>query len=1000
LRKKDLLLPRIPVSTYRLQFNGNFTFRDAQAIVPYLHELGITDIYASPYFRAKAGSLHGYDIVDHNSLNPELGTDAEYNAWVSEYLRYGMGQLLDIVPNHMCVDSWANDWWMDVLENGPSSRFAGFFDIDWNPIKDEIKNKILLPVLGDQYGRVLENKELRLTFEKGSFLICYYDNKFPLRPETYLPVLRHRKEGLKKSLSLNDPAYGELLSILTSLEHLPSYTGVSPAKIRERYREKEIVKKRLGKLYLNSPEIRAFIDKNVRIYNGRKGKPRSFDHLDALLRNQAYRLSFWRVATEEINYRRFFDINSLAAIRVENPLVFESAHGMVLRLIRDGRVTGLRVDHPDGLYNSSEYFHRLQRNCYLQLRLHYSRAVKKEMHLKIDSSKLRESILHQYDEYLAVHPDFKGFYIVGEKILVKGERMPEEWPIFSTTGYVFLNSSSGIFVDMQHARKFDDIYRRFVGQKMDFHDVVYESKKLIMKVAMSSEINALGYHLNRISEKNRHTRDFTLNSLTNVIVEVIAFFPVYRTYTNTLHVSDKDRHYIEHAVSKAKRKNPAISASIFDFLRDVLLLNFPENVHEDEQKERLDFVMKFQQTTGPVMAKGHEDTACYVYNRLVSMNEVGGSPDRFGLSLEAFHGQNIERMKSWPYALIATTTHDTKRSEDVRARISVLSEIPDEWRKHLVQWSRLNKGKKVRIESQRVPDRNEEYLLYQTLIGAWPLGTLDPSDYEHFRDRIRSYMLKAVREAKRNTSWINPNIIYEDALLFFIERVMDGKGNRQFLDDFTGFQKKVSHWGLFNSLSQTLLKITCPGVPDFYQGTEVWNLSLVDPDNRQPVDYGYRQTLLQEIKTLEKKEPAHVRARKLTEQKDDGMIKLYLIYKALNFRKKHRVVFEKGEYLPLEVLGEHADCVCAFARRSGSMRIVVAVPRFFTRLVSHPGELPLGASVWDDSCIAVPYAKPGTQYRNIFTEERISAQNRNDTLTLALAEIFSDFPVAILEKIS
>jgi len=996
---EELLLPRIPCSTYRLQFNKQFRFKDAKKIVPYLHDLGITDVYSSPYFMAKAGSLHGYDIVDPNSLNPEIGTEEEYNAFIAELHRYAMGQVLDIVPNHMCIESKDNVWWMDVLENGPSSPYANYFDIDWDPVKKELKDKILIPFLGDQYGNILEGQELKLAFEEGTFFICYYDNKFPVIPKTYIYILKYRLDSLKNVLSSDSPHFIELLSNITALDHLPSYTETDSEKVAERYREKEIIKKRLWVLYNESSEIKIFIDENIRIFNGIKGESPSFDLLDELLKMQAYRLSYWRVATEEINYRRFFDINSLAAIRIENPVVFEATHKLIMRLISEGKVTGLRVDHPDGLYNPSEYFYTLQRNCFLRTRLYYSERLKKEIALPYKKKDLESEILKQYDEISSSDPQFKAFYIVGEKILIKDERMPEDWPIFSTTGYVFLNTVNGIFIKTDNAKAFDDIYARFIKTKLHFPDIVYEKKKLIMQVAMSSEINTLGRYLNKLSEKNRHTRDFTLNSLTDAIVEVIAFFPVYRTYINPSGVNDRDHRYVELAVSKAERKNPAISGLIFDFLKDILLLNFPEKFDDSDKSEWIDFVMRFQQLTGPVLAKGLEDTVSYVYNRFVSLNEVGGYPDRFGTSLETFHGKNIERMKFWPHALITTSTHDTKRSEDVRARLNVLSEIPDEWRKCLIAWRRFNKKKKPVIEGIGVPDRNEEYLLYQTLIGTWPIKIQDETEYEIFKRRIKDYMLKAVREAKVNTSWINPNTFYEDALMVFIESIMNNNADNQFIGDFTAFQKKISQYGMFNSLSQTLLKITSPGVPDFYQGTEIWNFSLVDPDNRQPVDYPLMIKMLEELKKRESEIPLHELARDLTMNNENGMIKLYMIYQALNLRKGKRELFERGEYLPLEVMGKQVDNVCAFARRIGNTRIIIAVPRFFTKLISQPSVPPFGEAVWGNSFIIVPIAEPGAKYRNIFTNEPLTARNYKDATALQLSEVFSNFPVAIMERL-
>ena len=724
--EKPGLTLRIPSSTYRLQFNSLFTFADAKNIIHYLSDLGITDIYASPYFKARKGSMHGYDIIDHNTLNPEIGTEEEYEGLINELNRYEMGQILDIVPNHMCIISKDNTWWMDVLENGPSSRYATFFDIDWKPVKIELKNKVLLPFLGNQYGTVLDNQELTLYFEDGLFFIGYFNERFPVRPQTYIYILQHRIRELENHIGKDSLSFMELMSIITSLKNLPSYLETSPEKINERNREKEIAKKRLWTLYCEDSEIKSFIDKNINIFNGIKGDLRSFDRLDRLIGEQVYRLSYWPVAIEEINYRRFFDINSLAALRIENPPVFEETHKFLFKLIKEGKVTGLRVDHPDGLYNPSEYFYRLQYNCFKNIMLDHVEKIKEDIQLPYGDGFIDSEILNRFNEI----PNSTPFYIVGEKILIKSEKMPEEWPIISTTGYVFLNSSNGIFIETRNAKVFDEIYSRFIKSKIDYQDMVYSNKKLIMETAMASEINTLGHYLNRISEKNRHTKDFTLNSLIKVITEAIAFFPVYRTYTNGFDVKERDRQYIDLAIIKAKRKNPAINASIFDFLHNILLLRLPDIMSDDGKSECLDFVMRFQQMTGTVMAKGLEDTTFYIYNRLISLNEVGGSPDRFGTTIETFHGQNIERSKFWPHALITTSTHDTKKSEDVRARINVLSEIPYQWKERLKYWSVFNKKRKISIDGQLVPDRNEEYHLYQTLIGTWPVGSIDDSSYD------------------------------------------------------------------------------------------------------------------------------------------------------------------------------------------------------------------------------------------------------------------------------
>jgi len=987
--------PSIPVSTCRIQFNHGFTFRDALKIIGYLHELGITDLYASPYFKAKKGSLHGYDIVDHNKLNPELGTDDDYAAMIAELKRHGMGQVLDIVPNHMCIDSPDNAWWMDVLENGPSSHFAHFFDIDWAPVKKELRNKVLLPILGDQYGNTLENRELILCFEEGGFFVHYQEHRFPIRPHTYVFILEHRAEQLQELLSDGHPEWSEYLSIITALRNLPPYTETDPVRIEERYREKEVIKRRLGNLCDRCPEVNAHIDENLRLFNGKKGDPKSFDLLDGLLREQVYRLSHWRVATEEINYRRFFDINGLGAIRMEHPVVYETAHALLFRLIREGSVTGLRIDHPDGLYNPVEYLHWLQRGCFVQRMLSAQPDAGKPGTPEETEDRGREQA-RQYDGAVLADPGYKPFYIVGEKVLIKSERMPEDWPIFSTTGYVFLNSVNGIFIEGGNAKAFDRIYEKFVRAKANFQDVMYEKKKLVMQVAMASEVNTLGHYLNDLSEKNRHTRDFTLYSLRSAIIEVIACFPVYRTYTNSWTVADRDLQIVDVSVSRAKRKNPAISESIFDFLKDVLSLRFPREFKDEDKGAWLDFVMRFQQITPPVMAKGVEDTAFYAHNRLVSLNEVGGAPDRFGTPLETFHGQNIERTKSWPYALITTSTHDTKRGEDVRARINVLSELPEEWAEKVRTWLRLNRKKKTVIDGAEAPDRNEEYLLYQTLVGAWPVGDLEGNALDVFTRRIKDYMLKASREAKVNTSWINPNEKYEHALLSFVHALLTPAPGNRFLDNFLPFQQMISHYGMFNSLSQTLLKICSPGVPDFYQGTELWDYRLVDPDNRGPVDYERRTALLAELRRKEAEMAGVDLARELSQNKDDGLIKMHLIRKALACRKTNRILFEQGEYVPLAASGPRAGHVCAFERRRNGASVIVVVPRFLTRLISGAGSLPFGRGVWEDSAV-LPETGQARQYRNVFTGEFVIATTENGNQVIQLADLFANFPAALLE---
>jgi (1->4)-alpha-D-glucan 1-alpha-D-glucosylmutase len=990
---------RIPISTYRLQFNSGFRFRDAKDVLPYLHSLGISDIYASPYFRANPGSKHGYDITEHGALNPELGTGEDYESFASEIRKNGMGQILDIVPNHMSIASSENALWADVLENGPSSPFARYFDIDWRPVKKQLQDKIIIPILGEQFGRVLEDQGLRVVFDSGGFFIEYYSHRLPLEPKTYTFLLGYRIEELEEELGGESPHMQELLSIITALKNLPPLTEKNAVKVTERLREKEIIKRRLMALQEECPEFRAYLEANVTLFNGSRHDGESFDLLEELLGAQVYRLAYWRVATEEINYRRFFDINDLAAIRMEDPEVFRDTHSLVFRLIGEGMVTGLRVDHPDGLQRPNDYFRRLQRECFVHLCLGRMDPGEKD-------AELEERIRALYDQRLQEQPGLRmPFYIVGEKILLGAERLPRDWPVFGTTGYVFMNSAGGAFVRTENLKAFDAIYSRFIKAGTNYSETLFRKKKLIMESTMASEINVLAHSLSLISESDRHFRDFTLNSLTDAVVEVIASFPVYRTYVDGPDINDRDRRYMEMAVSKARRKRLDLDPSIFDFIRDVLTLNYPEGSEERTRKQWLEFTMKFQQLTGPVMAKGLEDTVFYTFNRLVSLNEVGGSPERFGTTVEAFHGQNLEKIKDRPHTLNATSTHDSKRCEDVRARISVLSEIPHIWKEHLTRWARMNRRKKTLLHGLPAPDRNEEYLFYQTLLGAWPHGGPMPEEaHGEFTQRISDYMLKAAREAKANTTWINPNAEYEEALIRFVREVLSSK---RFLGDFMPLARRVSDMGIFNSLSQTLLKITSPGVPDFYQGTELWNLSLVDPDNRRHVDYPLMSWLIEELKGLERTGGEGELARELLRVREDGRIKLYLTYKALSFRNRHSDLFLNGRYIPIQAEGAGAEHIIAFVRSNSGASVITVVPRLVAGLIGFEETSggPTG-DLWKDTLLVLP--EPGNgkaegRFRNVFTGENIETGGRGkggEGGKLPLSDVLSSFPVALLEEFS
>jgi (1->4)-alpha-D-glucan 1-alpha-D-glucosylmutase len=1000
LQQASRLCPRVPLATYRLQFHKAFTFRDATALLPYLDALGVSDLYASSYLTARPGSLHGYDIIDHNSLNPEIGTPEDYQRLTAELGTRGMGQILDVVPNHMGIAAGSNPWWNDVLENGPSSPYAEFFDVDWDPVKRELANKVLLPILGDQYGRVLENQELTLEYAEGAFRLRYYETRLPIAPRSAVPILRHRLEGLVSTLGEGSPPLQEYQSIITALLNLPARTETAPERVRERLREKEVIRRRLARLTQDCPAVQESIQETVRIYNGKPGDPRSFDLLDHLLDDQAYRLAYWRVAAEEINYRRFFDVNELAAIRMEDPAVFRETHRLILALLEQGALTGLRLDHPDGLYDPPRYFQALQGERFAQLAAGELGAGATQS--EPERSAFREQAVQAFDAACREDPQGSGcrpLYLLAEKILGKGERLPAHWAIHGTVGYEFLNLVDGLFVDGRHERAMTAAYVAFTGQRTPFADLVYESKQLIMQVSMSSELNVLGHRLNRLSERSRYSRDFTLNSLTQALREVIACFPVYRTYITGAEetIALQDRACVEVAVAFAKRRNPATNVSVFDFVRDTLLLRYPENADEAYREEQRRFVLKFQQLTAPVMAKGVEDTAFYRYHRLVSLNEVGGDPERFGVPVEEFHAQCQGRLEKWPHGLSASSTHDTKRSEDVRARIHVLSELPREWRAAVSRWHRSNRRHLGQVEGLPAPDHRDEYLLYQTLVGAWPLAPMGPEAAADFTARMQRYLLKAAKEAKLRTSWVNPSGEYDEALTRFVARILaPGAGNR-FLRDFVEFQAPIARLGMVNSLAQTLLKITAPGVPDFYQGTELWDFSLVDPDNRRPVDFARRQALLRALAERIAAGDLEALARELVDHWPDGRIKLYTIHRALAYRRRVPALFQAGDYIPLSTAGSAAEHLVAYARHRATTTALIVVPRLIGALTEGGVRLPLGAEVWTDTRVILPRDIPDGPYVNCFTDTRLRTVPQEGDRALLAAEILAVYPVALLD---
>jgi isoamylase len=941
-------------STYRLQMSSAFGFEKAREILDYLAELGVTDVYSSPLLAAAPGSTHGYDVVDHSRMNPELGTEEQFVAWSDAMTERDMGLLLDWVPNHMGISCGQNRWWDDVMENGPSSVVAEHFDIDWAPPKQGLQDRVLLPILGDQYGESLERGELKVVWEQGLLRLAYYEKRLPLGPKVLAPVLELALSKL--ALPEQDTSRQEFESILSSMRHLPTRVETGPDQRKERAREKEVIKRRLSKLVDDSPEVKACLEAALVELNGTVGMPGSFDKLDDLLQNQSYRLASWRVAAEEINYRRFFDINELAAIRMEVPQVFEYAHELVFRLIHEGRVHALRLDHTDGLYDPRGYFEELQRRFYPTVRR-------------------SESLLPRGPDDAA-----RPLPLLVEKILHSAETLPTEWPVDGTTGYEFLSAVRSLFIDRRSEPAFTAFYRKFTGDQRTFMEHVHEAKVHILRFSLASEVHMLARELERIAVKSRRWRDFTLTSLGRALVETIAAFPVYRTYLSESRPrSEQDERRIKQAIAAARRRHPSTSATVYSFIEDVLLVRSAGKALSDEElRERTRFALRFQQFTGPVMAKAVEDTVFYRYTRFVCLNEVGGPPPRFGVSVEEFHRQNEQRARTWPLSMIATSTHDTKRGEDTSACQAVLSEMPDEWTRITRRWSEVASRFKTDVDDAPAPSANQEYLFYQTLVGAWPFGWDGKSDRDTFIARMSQYVMKATKEAKQETSWTNPNAPYDEAVDRFVKGLLSSD---LFMGDVRQVTERLARPAVVNALGQTLLRATSPGVCDTYQGAELWHQTLVDPDNRRPVDYARRRELLGKIR--ERLSDRAALCRDLLDDFVSGAVKLYVLYTLLNERKTRRDLFLRGDYEPLAT----GDYAVAYARSFGKERLVVCAPRLPYQL-TNKGTVPwpLGPQVWKNERLNVPWA--GT-YRELFTGVR-----RQLSTETPMAEVFETFPIA------
>jgi (1->4)-alpha-D-glucan 1-alpha-D-glucosylmutase len=1023
-------------ATYRLQLHRNFNFHDAAALVPYLHDLGISHVYCSPYLRARAGSQHGYDLCDHTQFNPELGGEAGYRQFVAALAAHDMGHILDIVPNHMAA-SLENPWWVDVLENGPASPYSHYFDIDWNPVKQELTGKVLLPVLGKQYGEALEEGELQLEFREGAFFLRHGNQSYPLGPRTTIPLLSHRLDELRGALGESSAELTELESIITALGHLPPQSARESAAIRERQREKEVVKRRLRELAGASAPIRDHLLRNVEEYRVDRARPESLDRLHNLLDGQPYRLSYWRSAADEINYRRFFDVNDLAAISMELPEVFHAAHALLRPHLADGTLAGLRIDHVDGLYDPEQYLWRLQWAYLADLGARVWQARQaiaatdgnqpaewrtiapdvlricaQALHLRQPTADDLRAVLHPDPSWqpipaasespIAQEPGRAAgpLFVLVEKILGPDEPLPDTWPVAGTSGYHFLGTLNGLFVVPQGLGEIVRTYQRFLGVASDLREVEHRAKVLILRVAMASELQMLAHRLNRISEQHRRSRDFTLNALRLAIREVLACFPVYRVYPGKDGISERDRKFVNLAVAKARRRNSAFDPAVFEFLKSVLLLQHPPGLSPEQIAEREVFTGKFQQVTSPVMAKGVEDTAFYVHVPLLSVNEVGSDPTRAATTIAEFHAAGRHRNERWPRAMLATSTHDTKRSEDVRARLQVLTEIPQVWRTAIHRFSRLNKRFVREVDGEPAPSRNDEYLFYQSLLGIWPLAPPDDDERHVLIDRLSRYMEKATREAKQRTSWINPNQDYDAAMRDFVAQALRDSPRNRFLQGLEALHAQVAPAGQYNALAQSVLKLLSPGVPDLYQGQEIWDFSLVDPDNRRPVDYDVRKWLLGEIRSWDHlpEGERHERIVRLGRAWADPRLKLLVTTRLLNLRRQRQELFARGEYVPLEVAGPLAQHVVAFGWRRAAaapLEVLVAVPRQMHALLaesSPSGEGPLWIDgAWTDTAVQLPDQERGP-FRSLFTGQSLPLAQGS----LAVSALLAEFPVAVL----
>jgi (1->4)-alpha-D-glucan 1-alpha-D-glucosylmutase len=880
----------IPRATYRLQLGPGVGLDDAAALADYLAELGVSHLYASPFLQAASGSPHGYDVVDPTRVSEDLGGDAAHERLTEALRRHGLGVVLDVVPNHMGIGPRNRLWW-DVLRNGASSPFAHFFDVDWDPPEPKLRDRILLPLLEDHYGRVLERGLLRLRVENGEVRLTYHEHAFPLAPRS-LPLLLGPAAQVAGSAPL-----AELGRAFAALPEPPLEDAAGRRELGERLAPLDAeLRRRLG---ADAALAGAVADMARRT----EADP---DALDELLERQAYRLAYWRAGIHELDYRRFFDVDTLVALRVEREEVFLHTHQRILSWLADGVLDGLRVDHVDGLRDPLGYLDRVRGAA-------------------------------------------PAAWVVVEKILGPEERLPRGWPVQGTTGYDFLSDVGGLLVDPAAEEPLTELHGELTGDHRSWREVAVAARRRALTELLAPDLERLTHLFVRVCESRRCFRDFTRHELREALAEVAAHMPVYRTYVQDGPPSAADSEHVEAALTGALRDRPRLDPELTTLVRAVLL------AREGDGPEGRALRLRFQQLTGAVTAKALEDTAFYAWPRMAALNEVGGDPGRFGLAPADFHARNVRRQAEWPLGMLALSTHDTKRGEDVRARLYALTEVPEPWRAVVHSWVSRNEPRR---DASRFPGRAAEYLLYQTLVGAWPISL----------ERAAAYMEKAAREAKVHTSWLDPNAEYEAALAGFVRGAFD---DDRLQSRLRAFVRRIEEAGWVNSAAQKLVQLTAPGVPDLYQGSELEALTLVDPDNRRPVDFALRRRLLARLRS------GRPDLRRVWGERPRGLPKLWIVSEALRLRAERPDAFgAEAEYDPLLGEGPAAEHVFAFRRSEG---VITVVPRLTLRLAERGG--------WRDTALELP---PGRW------KDRLTGAEHTGGAALPVARILDTFPVALL----